>query len=325
MKRRLTLSNIAVVHHSIQGVEVCYRVTNGYFNATNMCKALKKQWHDFYRLASTNDFIEALSTETGIPVSVLVETKRGGIQSEQGTWVHPQIAIHLAQWLSPQFAVKVSQWVFDWVSLGTPPKIEPSRSIKIPLNLDDMLSAGISLETTLIEVTHTKQGDVIHVNKLTQSSDSMITKGEPTVLNKPSWLLIVETFFDEIENGGIPEKMRQNMLLSKELISMNERHDCLFFRLSNLIEFFRKTPRFSYLIQESTIQTASILLEKLKSTGILAFNGKTKEKGIPVNPSIPSDMNVRRVSHLVAIDLVVLKRNYGVVMANSGKITSTFY
>lgn len=115
MKRRLTVPNIAVVHHSIQGVEVCYRVTDGYFNATKMCKALKKQWHDFYRLDSTNAFIEALSTETGIPVSVLVETKRGGIQSEQGTWVHPQVAIHLAQWLSPIFAVKVSQWVFNWM------------------------------------------------------------------------------------------------------------------------------------------------------------------------------------------------------------------
>jgi hypothetical protein len=67
------------------------------------------------------------------------------------------------------------------------------------------------------------------------------------------------------------------------------------------------------------------LLEKLKSTGILAFNGKTKEKGIPINPNISSDMSVRRVSHLVAIDLVVLKQDYGIIMANSDKITSTFY
>ena len=36
----------------------------------------------------------------------------------QGTWVHPQVAIHLAQWLSPQFAVKVTQWVFDWMNGG---------------------------------------------------------------------------------------------------------------------------------------------------------------------------------------------------------------
>ena len=34
----------------------------------------------------------------------------------QGTWVHPQVAINLAQWLSPKFAVLVSKWVFEWMS-----------------------------------------------------------------------------------------------------------------------------------------------------------------------------------------------------------------
>lgn len=40
----------------------------------------------------------------------------------QGTWVHPQVAIHLAQWLSADFAVRVSRWVFDWMSGGAAPK-----------------------------------------------------------------------------------------------------------------------------------------------------------------------------------------------------------
>ncbi|OUK65272.1 DNA-binding protein, partial [Enterobacter hormaechei] len=31
-------------------------------------------------------------------------------------WVHPDIAINLAQWLSPQFAVQVSRWVREWMS-----------------------------------------------------------------------------------------------------------------------------------------------------------------------------------------------------------------
>ena len=38
-----------------------------------------------------------------------------GDRVEQGTWVHPQVAINLGQWLSPEFAVQVSQWVFDWM------------------------------------------------------------------------------------------------------------------------------------------------------------------------------------------------------------------
>ena len=40
----------------------------------------------------------------------------------QGTWVHPQVATHLAQWLSPKFAVLVSRWVVDWMSGGLTPK-----------------------------------------------------------------------------------------------------------------------------------------------------------------------------------------------------------
>jgi len=34
----------------------------------------------------------------------------------QGTWAHPQVAVHLAQWLSPQFAVLVTQWITEWMS-----------------------------------------------------------------------------------------------------------------------------------------------------------------------------------------------------------------
>jgi Rha family phage regulatory protein len=150
---------------------------------------------------------------------------------------------------------------------------------KEPLMLNDLFSMGNGLENTLVNVMHTKRGEVIDISKFKQSSSSVITKEDPTVSNTPSWLLLVEAFFNEIESGGIPEKMRQNMLLSKETISMNEQHDCLFFRLSNLMAFFRKTPRLSHVMHDSTIQRASMLLEQLKIAGVLAFDGKTKEKG----------------------------------------------
>lgn len=45
---------------------------------------------------------------------------KGGDIRFQGTWVHPQVAINLAQWLSAKFAVQVSQWVFDWMSGKSP-------------------------------------------------------------------------------------------------------------------------------------------------------------------------------------------------------------
>ena len=52
--------------------------------------------------------------------------------------------------------------------------------------------------------------------------------------------------------------------------------------------------------------------------GILAFAGKTKEKGIPKNSSESS--SVRRVPHLAAFDLVVLERDYDIAMLSNGGI-----
>ncbi|MCK5726246.1 MAG: hypothetical protein KAH22_05435 [Thiotrichaceae bacterium] len=76
---------------------------------------------------------------------------------------------------------------------------------------------------------------------------------------------------------------------------------------------------------ESTIQTAPMLLEQLKIAGILAFDGKTKEKAIATKKSnTTSDRDTRRVPHLVAIDLVILEQNYGIVMSGSGELVKTF-
>ena len=72
----------------------------------------------------------ALSAEVGIPTSELIQSMKGGDIRFQGTWVHPQVAIHLAQWLSPKFAVQVTQWVYDWMS-GT----SPSSRIEVPYHL----------------------------------------------------------------------------------------------------------------------------------------------------------------------------------------------
>jgi hypothetical protein len=54
----------------------------------------------------------------GIPATLLVATKQHGVASEQGTWVHPDVAVNLAQWCSAKFAVQVSRWVREWMTTG---------------------------------------------------------------------------------------------------------------------------------------------------------------------------------------------------------------
>lgn len=107
---------LALIPHEYQGQIVRLRSRDGYVNATAMCKASGKDWFDYSRIGSTKDFLAELEAETGIPGSQLVQSVKGGNPALQGTWVHPQVAIHLAQWASAKFAVRVTQWVYDWMT-----------------------------------------------------------------------------------------------------------------------------------------------------------------------------------------------------------------
>lgn len=113
----------ALIPHVVEGEIIQQRVKDGYINATAMCKIAGKKINDYNRLSNTKEFIEELSTVTGIPVTELIFTKQRGKLEEIGTWVHPNIAIHLGQWLSPKFAVRVTQWVHEWMSGKIPQKL----------------------------------------------------------------------------------------------------------------------------------------------------------------------------------------------------------
>ena len=104
-----------IVVRKFQGMAIGQRRTDGYLNATAMCNANKKRWPDYWRNDATKEFVKALAATVGIPTVELVQTREG---SKGGTWVHPQIAVHLAQWCSPEFAVVATGWILDIVTTG---------------------------------------------------------------------------------------------------------------------------------------------------------------------------------------------------------------
>ncbi|MDZ4689356.1 MAG: KilA-N domain-containing protein [Planctomycetaceae bacterium] len=107
---------LALITHEVENAIIPQRAVDGYVDATAMCAACGKNFFDYKRLSSTTDFLDELYAETGIPVSELVVTKKGGNVAERGTWVHPDVAINLGQWCSPKFAVAVSKWVRKWMA-----------------------------------------------------------------------------------------------------------------------------------------------------------------------------------------------------------------
>lgn len=81
---------------------------NEYVNLTKMCKVNKCRLDNYFSNKGTKEYIDTLATTLNISKSQLIIRRVGGTPTEQGTYAHPLIAIHLAQWISPEFAIAVS-------------------------------------------------------------------------------------------------------------------------------------------------------------------------------------------------------------------------
>jgi hypothetical protein len=86
-------------------------------NATAMCQAAGKKFHDFYRAGTTEAYFNELTL-----------IRMGGKPLEQGTWIHP-FAVHaLAMWCSPKFHVQVTVWLDEWRADRLAPAPSPVTS-----------------------------------------------------------------------------------------------------------------------------------------------------------------------------------------------------
>ncbi len=116
----LTLNNVVIESRE-----------DGFINATQLCKAGGKKFSHWINLESTKELIKELeksfnvqictlklekSFNAGIPALKLVDKKVGGNHS--GSWVHPDLAVQLAQWISPSFAIQVSRWIRELLITG---------------------------------------------------------------------------------------------------------------------------------------------------------------------------------------------------------------
>ena len=167
-----------ILYHEANGLEISQRGVDGYINATQMCQANDKEWYQYWRLPSTQKYAEALAADLGIDVivnnpnrnnyaSALVMTFRGG-NSQQGTWVHPEVAIDLAAWISVEFRILVNRWVREWMSKGIN-SVTPIVTQAAP----ETLAALAQLEQSMVSVrSHSR---VMH-NCLHQPVDPLLLK-----------------------------------------------------------------------------------------------------------------------------------------------------
>ncbi|WP_094591381.1 KilA-N domain-containing protein [Vulcanococcus limneticus] len=109
-----SMNHPALISRSWNGTPISRRTTDGYVNATAMCKANGKRWKDYRESDRCQLYLDALESVAGISVHALVESRSGGAGGG-GTWVHPQVAVDLARWISAPFAVWMDGWFLESV------------------------------------------------------------------------------------------------------------------------------------------------------------------------------------------------------------------
>jgi len=120
----------------VNGVKIEQRSTDGFINGTAMSVAYGKKIDSWLRTKETLELFVALASDMEINYSDLsnldiptlsgskyskifaglIISKGGSPENGGGTWLHPDLAVQLAQWCSPVFAIQVSRWVREWMT-----------------------------------------------------------------------------------------------------------------------------------------------------------------------------------------------------------------
>lgn len=120
----------------LHGVTIIARKEDKYIDVTKFLKASgsEKQFSDWKRLKHSQDFLTKLSASLGIPRDTLILFNMGS-NEVRSTWVHPRVAINIAQWVSSDFDVAVSGWIYQLLSEGS---VKFQRPVKCLTNLTEI-------------------------------------------------------------------------------------------------------------------------------------------------------------------------------------------
>lgn len=113
-------------------VPVSFR-EDGYLNATAIAAHFGKLAKDYLKTEQTQAYISALAEILSERTKILTEenqiviVKKGG--TEQGTWLHPKLAVHFARWLDARFAVWCDMKIEEIISGSL--KLTPAQKQQI--------------------------------------------------------------------------------------------------------------------------------------------------------------------------------------------------
>ena len=114
MYKLRTMTMLHLMLKKIFKCDVIVREEDGYINIGKICASHGKNFQHWLENNQTKSMLKELSSRYDIQ---WIETSRS--KNRHGTYVHPIIALHVAQWISPQTTVNMLGWMFELVLTGT--------------------------------------------------------------------------------------------------------------------------------------------------------------------------------------------------------------
>lgn len=111
----------------LEGIDIICRNSDGYINATELCRAGKRRYKDWVQLKSTKKLLEGYEkynkvegqeNRPAITTNIQMIILENNGNDDRITWVHPEIAIDIAQWISVDFRIQVLKWTRELLEKG---------------------------------------------------------------------------------------------------------------------------------------------------------------------------------------------------------------
>ena len=94
-----------------ENIRIQTRDTDGYINGTKMCSDVGKSFATWFQSNKTREYLYNLYKSIGPDYDLVKEEKKS-------VYIHPLLAINVAQWLSPLFEIQVSKWIYKLLMTG---------------------------------------------------------------------------------------------------------------------------------------------------------------------------------------------------------------
>jgi hypothetical protein len=187
------MNHPALVSRSWNGTPISRRTTDGYVNATAMCKANNKQWSKYRESDRCQTYVDALAETSEIRMFDLIESRQG---QGGGTWVHPQVAVDLARWISAPFAVWMDGWFLESIQQAQPTPVETTPPRLREAEVIALVERSIVLFERLGGLDQRDEllfKDIVRSNVLTASSGQLLgTPSDEELTLGDAWLEVFQ-------------------------------------------------------------------------------------------------------------------------------------